>query len=160
MITSLFVDSFPKCQEAAVPFLCRYYFPLSDCSSGYIYSASREDCITITTTVCSVPWTLATNLGYGDQLPNCQELPPADNMSNLVDGMSSVFIEPTSSNITCLDDFLEINSTCIPRCDRFQQDFQLKSKLRVTTEIVASYVAMLASITVLIILAAKKGKQM
>ena len=81
-------------------------------------------------------------------------------MSNLVDGMSSVFIEPTSSNITCLDDFLEINSTCIPRCDRFQQDFQLKSKLRVTTEIVASYVAMLASITVLIILAAKKGKQM
>ena len=159
--TPLFIDSFPECQEAAVPFLCRYYFPLSDCSSGYIYSASREDCIAITTTVCSTPWTLAITLGYGDQLPNCQELPPADNITNpdTVDNSQSLLGNLSSNNITCLDDFTLTNSVCIPRCDRFQQNSPIESILLVVFETVAAFIAGLLSV-IIMIFTLKKGKQM
>ena len=63
------------CQQMALPFLCQYYFPLYDCPNGDIYTASREDCIDISTGICASLWNLAINYGYGDRLPDCQELP-------------------------------------------------------------------------------------
>ena len=37
------------------------YFPRYDCSNGDIYTASREDCIDISTGVCALQWILAIN---------------------------------------------------------------------------------------------------
>lgn len=68
---------FPECQEAADSFLCQYYYPLRDCSSGYTYSASREECIRVTASVCSIPWMLATTTRYREDLPDCEKLPLA-----------------------------------------------------------------------------------
>ena len=63
----------------AIPFLCQYYFPLYDCPNGDIYTASREDCIDISTGVCAS--LLAGS--YGNRL--CQELPSCeDSMSFFV----------------------------------------------------------------------------
>ena len=66
---------YKECQQVAIPFLCQYYFPLYDCPNGDIYTASREDCINISTGVCALQWNLAINSGYGDRLPDCHELP-------------------------------------------------------------------------------------
>ena len=62
----------------AIPFLCQYYFPLHDCTNGDIYTASREDCIDISTGICASLWNLAINYGYGNRLPNCQGLPSCE----------------------------------------------------------------------------------
>ena len=63
------------CQEIALPFLCQFYFPLHDCPNGDIYTASREDCIDISTGICALQWNLAINYGFEKSLPNCHELP-------------------------------------------------------------------------------------
>ena len=62
------------CQQVAIPFLCQYYFPLYDCPNGDIYTASREDCIDISTGICASLWNLAINYGFEESLPNCQDL--------------------------------------------------------------------------------------
>ena len=66
------------CQEVAIPFLCKYYFPLYDCASGDIYTSSREDCIDISTGICASLWNLAISYGYGDRLPDCEGLPSCE----------------------------------------------------------------------------------
>ena len=70
----MFIVHYKECQQVAIPFLCQYYFPLYDCPNGDIYTASREDCINISTGICALQWNLAINYGYGDRLPNCQKL--------------------------------------------------------------------------------------
>ena len=67
--------SFIDCRKAALPFLCQYYFPLKDCTTDNIYTASKEDCIRISTTVCATPWNIAVTLGHGHRLPKCNTLP-------------------------------------------------------------------------------------
>ena len=64
-----------ECRKVAIPFLSQYYFPLHDCPNGDIYTASREDCIDISTGICALQWNLAINYGYGNRLPSCEELP-------------------------------------------------------------------------------------
>ena len=67
--------SFTECRDVAIPFLCQYYFPLKNCITDNIYTASKEDCIRISTTVCAYPWNIAIKFGHGDQLPKCNSLP-------------------------------------------------------------------------------------
>ena len=69
-----YLEHFPDCRLVALPFLCQYYFPLSDCTSGKICSASREDCVRISTTKCALPWMLAGDSSV--KLPDCQSLQP------------------------------------------------------------------------------------
>ena len=64
---------FESCAQVALPFLCQYMFPLSDCSTGTSYSATRDDCIMISEGVCANVWDLGLRFGY--DLPNCDELP-------------------------------------------------------------------------------------
>ena len=68
-------DLFPDCQKEGYPFLCQYYFPLKDCSSGLMYTASREECTYISTEICKQPWNIATDLGFENLLPKCDSLP-------------------------------------------------------------------------------------
>ena len=72
------------CQSAALLFLCQHLFPLYDCSTGTIYTASMEYCTTISTEICAQQWNIAINFGYGDRLPNCDELPSNDIIGNIV----------------------------------------------------------------------------
>ena len=65
-----------SCAQVALPFLCQYMFPLSDCSTGTSYSATRDDCIMISKGVCADVWDLGLTFGY--KLPNCDELPKAN----------------------------------------------------------------------------------
>ena len=74
LLLLLFIVHYKECQQVAIPFLCQYYFPLYDCPNGDIYTASREDCIDISTSTCALQWNLAINYGYGERLPNCQKL--------------------------------------------------------------------------------------
>ena len=67
---------FESCAQVVLPFLCQYMFPLSDCSTGTRYSATRDDCIMISEEVCADVWDLGLTFGYN--LPNCDELPKAN----------------------------------------------------------------------------------
>ena len=62
-------------EKAALPYLCQYYFPLKDCTTDNIYTASKEDCVRVSTTVCATPWNIAVNFGHGHRLPKCNTLP-------------------------------------------------------------------------------------
>ncbi len=79
----MFVSAdFPDCREVAIPFLCHYYFPIKQCTTGDVYTVTQEDCTQISNTVCRTPWNLAITLGYGDKIPNCDSLPPRSITSN------------------------------------------------------------------------------
>ena len=41
-------------------------------------------------------------------------------------------------NITCREDFSEINNTCQPRCDRFVQTSHIGNEIYIYTELIAS----------------------
>lgn len=62
------LGNFSDCKTQAVTFLCQYYYPLIDSASEKIYTASKEECTRIVTTVCSnVPWS-------SDSVLNCELL--------------------------------------------------------------------------------------
>ena len=54
-----------------------------ECPNGDIYTASREDCIDISTSVCASLWNLAISYGYGNKLPDCQGLPSCEDSMGL-----------------------------------------------------------------------------
>ena len=64
-----------ECLQAAVPFLCHYLFPLCDNTTGELYLPTQEECLQIREQVCSREWSLAKVAGFGDQLPDCSQLP-------------------------------------------------------------------------------------
>ena len=71
----LLLDHYKQCQQQSSAFICQYFFPLADCSTGKSYKATKEDCLLISTGVCSDLWTLANTFGYGSVLPDCSTLP-------------------------------------------------------------------------------------
>ena len=83
-MSKLLLAHHKNCQNVAIPFLCQYYFPLYDCPNGDIYTASREDCINISTGVCASLWNLAIKYRYGDRLPDCQGLPSREHKTVLI----------------------------------------------------------------------------
>ena len=68
------VGTSPECQEAVVPFLCLFLYPLCD-SEGTLYRPSSMDCVTISTGVCEREWMEAVNLLGPGVLPQCESLP-------------------------------------------------------------------------------------
>ena len=65
-----------ECNDLAIPSVCLYLFPLCG-SDGREYLPSQELCLEISLVVCQRLWTIAENLGFGDQLPVCADLPIA-----------------------------------------------------------------------------------
>ena len=57
----------------------------------------------------------------------------------------------TIQNITCREDFIKINNTCQPRCDRFEQGTHNGSQLLICSELIASCVALLLCILIVAI---------
>ena len=60
-----------ECQKAAVPFLCQYLFPLRQCTNGDVYKPSKEQCLYVSTEVCTKEWQLAEHF-----VPSCAIFPP------------------------------------------------------------------------------------
>ncbi|XP_019850445.1 PREDICTED: uncharacterized protein LOC109581108 isoform X2 [Amphimedon queenslandica] len=144
---------FKSCAKVALPFLCQYMFPLSDCSTGTSYSATRDDCIIISEGVCADVWDLGLKFDY--DLPNCDELPKANALSTNL----STSNESITNNITCRDDFVKTNVICEPRCDRFEQSSHTETQIMIGSEVTAASIALLLSI-VTIILSIKDHKMM
>ena len=158
-----------ECQRAALPFLCQYFFPLQDCTTNVIYTPSREDCIDIKTRTCAQLWNLAVIYGHGDSLPKCQDLNLGSYSFAIVvlflydhitaTSTSSVnqsipFDGPTNltlSNITCRDGFSEVNSICLPRCDKFSDSPREASDFTLKAQAVASVVAIIVSTVALVL---------
>ena len=63
------------------------------------------------------------------------------------------------SNITCKEDFIEINNTCLPRCDRFELTTHSGALLLIYSELIASCLAVLICILI-VILSIKNYKTM
>ena len=66
---------------------------------------------------------------------------------------------PTIENVTCRNDFSKVNNTCQPRCDRFEQGSHIGTQVMIYSEVVASYVALLICIPI-VILSIKNHKTM
>ena len=68
-------------------------------------------------------------------------------------------LNSTLQNITCREDFIKINNTCQPRCDRFEQTTHTESQLLIYSEIIASCVGFLLCILI-VALSIKNYKSM
>ena len=161
------------CQSAALLFLCQHLFPLYDCSTGTIYTASKEYCATIRTEICAKQWNTAIKFGYGDRLPNYDGLPSNDIIGSIVlyktlaldycveinDTSFNDSVIDTSSNITCKEDFIKINSTCIPHCDKFGEFTHFETNVVISIEVIGSVIASIVSILI-IVLSIKDYKRM
>ena len=56
----------------------------------------------------------------------------------------------SGNNITCLDDFMEVNSTCLPVCEKFQQfSSPGLANVVVYSEVVAGAVALIVAILII-----------
>ena len=73
----------------------------------------------------------------------------------IIDTGNSSFIttslNSTVQNITCREDFININNTCQPRCDRFEQGTHTGSQLLIYSELIASCVALLLCILIVVL---------
>ena len=71
---------------------------------------------------------------------------------SLIDTENNSFINTSLSstlqNITCREDFININNTCQPRCDRFEQGTHDGSQLLIYSELISSCVALLLCILI------------
>ena len=57
-------------------------------------------------------------------------------------------LNSTLQNITCREDFIKINNTCQPRCDRFEVGTHTGSQLLIYSELIASCVGLLLCILI------------
>ena len=148
-----YTGNYPQCQQVALPFLCQYYFPLVDCSTGVTYTASREDCNFIETGVCANLWKLAIRFGYDTYLPDCSTLPYISNSSSTLNNISpsNISIINDTSDFICREDFIKIDVICEPRCDTFEQNSYTDTQIMIYTDIIASIIALILSILAIIL---------
>ncbi|XP_019859817.1 PREDICTED: uncharacterized protein LOC109588071, partial [Amphimedon queenslandica] len=149
---STYFEFYKQCQQQSSAFICQYFFPLADCSTGKSYKATKEDCLLISTGVCSDLWTLANNFSYGSLLPDCSTLPNAVNDSSSVtipiEGMNDT---NGTEGIMCREDFVKTDLMCEPRCDSFEQSSHLDSQILIYSEVVAiSIILTLCIVTIIV----------
>ena len=63
-----------ECEEAVLPFLCLFAFPLCD-GNGRLYQPSLGECETLTTETCAQEWQMAVSFLGSENLPQCSTLP-------------------------------------------------------------------------------------
>ena len=63
-----------ECEEAVLPFLCLFAFPLCD-GNGRLYQPSSGECETLTTETCAREWQMAVSFLGSENLPQCDFLP-------------------------------------------------------------------------------------
>ena len=68
-----------ECRRQSVPFLCLAEFPVCSCNNQRLLFPTKEECQRLTTTTCRAEFNLAVRLGFGDLLPNCNDLPSSGN---------------------------------------------------------------------------------
>ncbi|XP_019853215.1 PREDICTED: uncharacterized protein LOC109582744 isoform X3 [Amphimedon queenslandica] len=136
---SPYLEHYKQCQQQSSAFICQYFFPLADCSTGKSYKATKEDCLLISTGVCSDLWTLANSFGYGSLLPDCSTLPNAiNNLSSVMTPIKSMNDTNGTNGIVCREDFIKTNLICEPRCDSFEQSSHLDTQILIHSEVVAT----------------------
>ena len=69
-----FLNPSPECEEAVLPFLCLFAFPLCD-GSGQLYQPSFGECETLTQDTCGLEWATALSFLGSENLPQCGSLP-------------------------------------------------------------------------------------
>ncbi|XP_019859821.1 PREDICTED: uncharacterized protein LOC109588072 isoform X3 [Amphimedon queenslandica] len=146
------LEFYKQCQQQSSAFICQYFFPLADCSTGKFYKATKEDCLLISTGVCSDLWTLANNFSYGSLLPDCSTLPNAANDSSFVtipiEGMNDT---NGTDGIVCREDFFKTDLICEPRCDSFEQSSHLDTRILIYSEVVGISIALTFYIVTIIV---------
>ncbi|XP_019854874.1 PREDICTED: uncharacterized protein LOC109583828 isoform X3 [Amphimedon queenslandica] len=148
-----YLEYYKQCQQQSSAFICQYFFPLADCSTGKSYKATKEYCLLMSIGVCSDLWTLANNFSYGSLLPDCSTLPNASNNSYSViipiEGMDDT---NGTDGIVCREDFVKIDLICEPRCDSFEQtSSHLESQLLIYSEVIATSIALTFCIVAIIV---------
>uniref|UniRef100_A0A1X7UEJ6 FZ domain-containing protein n=1 Tax=Amphimedon queenslandica TaxID=400682 RepID=A0A1X7UEJ6_AMPQE len=155
---SLYLEHYKQCQQQSSAFICQYFFPLADCSTGKSYKATKEDCLLISTGVCSDVWALANNFGYGSLLPDCSTLPNAANDSSSVPiPIEGINDTNGTDGIVCREDFVKTEFICEPICDSFEQTSHLNSQILIYSEVVATGLGLIFCV-VTIIVAVKEYK--
>ena len=84
-----FLNPSTECENAALPFLCRFTFPLCD-SSGDLYLPSSGECETLTTVTCAREWEEAVAFLGRERLPQCESLSERVESLQCSVGMSSM----------------------------------------------------------------------
>ena len=138
--------------------MCQYTFPLCDNITGQLYLPTQGECVRVSEQVCQHEWNLTRELGYGDMLPDCTTLPP--------NGIHLITCTCTSSefcavpqNLSCRDDFIRLNGSCQPRCDRFEQHGHTTILLNRVIRLTAAILAVIGGIGFLVA-SAMRYKQM
>ena len=73
-LTASLLVTYSACNEANVPFLCQFVFPLCDCKTGNLYSP-QETCEEVSTVICRILWPLLEQVIQPFKLPHCSVLP-------------------------------------------------------------------------------------
>ena len=150
--------------------MCLYLFPLCGTNATAV---SREQCIQISTDVCEEQWQLALGVPtLKDQIPNCGSLPSMAG-KGLSFGSINLFlhlylflsvidlptIRPNTSMtdittasvlVNCSDDFLLVNGTCRPLCDKLKLNSPDLSEAQVWIQVVASIAGIVFSVLLVI----------
>ena len=107
-----------------------YLFPLC----GANVTVSREQCLLLSTDVCTNEWQVALSI-FKDQFTNCESLPNTEqgllficilSFTSLPLFRSDPFINSSitmtsdSVMVNCSDQFILINGTCRPLCDKLK----------------------------------------
>ena len=122
------------CQNAALPFLCQYIFPLCNVTS---YSTdvnfiTQTECINIRDALCSFEWNVVMNTPSASLLPNCEHFDNNEDSQNI----SLV----ASQRLQCHYQFREYCGLCLPLCGKFSQ-YRVQTKFQERSIIIFSGVA-------------------
>ena len=106
----------PTCKLYLIPLMCLYLFPL--CGNNATFS--RQECFKITTGVCKVDWQNALMIPVlKDKIPNCNSFPTTKQGQLLpISNNTSTTTTNDSVLVNCNDQFILINGTCQPLCDK------------------------------------------
>ena len=81
---------------------------------------------------------------------------PLHNYTAHIDGLNNdTILNDTNTwedfNITCREDFYELNKTCLPRCDKFRENDYTASMTMVISEVVSVSIGVLVCLIILVL---------
>ena len=105
----------PTCKLYLIPLMCLYLFP----QCGTYATFSRQECFEISTGVCKVEWQEALNIPViKDKIPNCNSFPTTEQGQLFPVSDKTSTMTNDSVLVNCNDQFILINGTCQPLCDK------------------------------------------
>ena len=146
-----------QCRDAVLPFMCLYTFPLCDNITGHLYQPTRDECVRVSEQVCSHEWNLTTQLGYQHLLPDCEMLNgkltyKITSLVRYIPVLCRHFFLSGLQNVSkCNVDFIRVNGTCQPRCDRFESQSHITIILTRVLRFISAITTVVSSVAFLIV---------